>query len=428
MSKAKIEQLENNLVRVTVTISAEKFEEGVAFAYNRNKGSISIPGFRKGKVPRAMIEKTYGKEFFYEDAINFVFPEPYETALIENNIIPVSRPTLEQPKFENDEVVISAILFKKPEVTISNYKGVEVEKIHSVATEEDVMDAIKKELNNNSRLVPKTEGTVQDGDVVKIDFAGYMDGVAFDGGTAEDYSLEIGSKTFIDTFEEQLVGKKLGEETEVNVTFPEGYQNPTLSGQPALFKVTIKEISAKELPELDDDFAASVSEFDTLADYKKDLLAKLTESKKENAIIEKESKVLRKIIDDANLSVPQVMIDSRINQMIDDFRAQIEQQGLKLEDYLGFVGQTMESLRNAYAPDAKVQVHGRLVLEAIGKAENFEVSDEEFDEEISRVATMYQMEAEQLKSVMRPEDKEGILEDIQTQKALKFIVEHAVEV
>ncbi len=428
MSNTNIEILEKNLVRVTVTISAEKFEEGINLAYNKKKGTLSVPGFRKGKVPKAMIEKQYGKEFFYEDAINFVFPDEYEKALIENKIVPVSRPTLEQPKITETEVTISALVFKKPEVTVSNYKGVEIEKVPTEASEEDVMAEINKELNNNARVITKTAGAVENGDVVKIDFAGFMDGVAFEGGTATEYTLEIGSKTFIDTFEEQLIGAEIGKEIEVNVTFPEGYQNNDLSGKPALFKVTVKEISTKELPALDDDFAASVSEFDTLDAYKKDLHEKLTKTKAENAEQIKESKVLRKLIDEANLEVPQVMIENRISQMVEDFSAQIGEQGLKLDEYLSFFGQTMETLRTAYAPEAKVQVHGRLILEAIGKAENFEISDEEFDSEVARVASMYGMETAQLKSVMRSEDIAGIKEDIATQKALKFISENAKEV
>lgn len=428
MSKAKIEKLENHLVRVTLTISSEQFEEGVKYAYNKNKGQISVPGFRKGKVPKAMIEKTYGKDFFYEDAINFVFPAAYETALVENNIIPVSRPTLEQPKFENDEVVLSALVFEKPEITVSNYKGVEIEKVSTEATEEDIMQEIKKELDANSRLVSKADGEIENGDVVKIDFEGFVDGVAFDGGTATDYSLEIGTKTFIDTFEEQLVGKKVGEDVDVNVTFPEGYQNNNLSGKPALFKVKVKEINAKELPAIDDDFASSVSEFDTLEEYKKDLFEKLTETKKQSAEAERETKVINKIIEQTELDIPQVMIENRVSQMIEDFRSQVEQQGLKLEEYLGFLGQNIEGLRGIYTNEAKTQVYARLVLEAIGKAEKFEISDEEFDTEIERIATMYQMEPSQLKSVMRPEDRAGILEDIQTQRALKFVVEHSVEV
>ncbi len=428
MSKENIEILENNLIRVKVTISAEKFEEGLAAAYNKRKGSIDIPGFRKGKVPRQMIEKTYGKEFFYEDAINEVFPVAYESALVENDITPVSRPTLEKPEITETEVTISALVFKKPEVTVSNYKGVEIEKVPTEATEDDVMAEIKKELDNNARVIVKEDGAIENGDVVKIDFAGYMNDVAFDGGTAEGYSLEIGSHSFIDTFEEQLVGAKVGDDVEVNVTFPEGYQNPELSGQPALFKVKIHEISTKELPELDDDFAQSVSEFDTLDAYKKDIEEKITKTKSESAGQIKESAVLRKIIEDANLEVPQVMIENRISQMVEEFSAQIGQQGLKLDDYLGFLGQTMETLRVAYEPEAKVQVHGRLILEAIGKAENFEISDEEFDKEVERIAGMYGMEIEQLKSVMRPEDIAGIKEDIATQKALKFIADNAVEV
>lgn len=427
MSNIKIENLENNVVKITIPVSLEKFEEGMEASYNRNKGQVNIPGFRKGKVPRKIIEQTYGKEFLQEDAINFILPELYDTALFENNIVPVSRPSISMPEFLEDEVLITATLFKKPEVVVTNYKGVEIPKIDAVATEEDVLKAIENERENNARLVNKNDGKVEDGNVVKIDFAGYVDGVAFDGGTAENYDLTIGSKTFIDTFEEQVIGHTVGEEFDVNVTFPEGYQNPKLSGQPAVFKVKVNEINEKELPEVDDEFAQSVSEFDTLEEYKANLLETLSAQKAENAIIEKESKVLRKIIEDANLDVPPVMIENRISQMIADFDAQIKQQGLDLETYLGFVGQTMDTLRAAYAPDAKTQVHGRLVLEAIGKAEDFEITDEEFNAEIERIAAQYQMPAEQLKSVMRPEDIAGIREDIATQKALKFIVDEAIE-
>ncbi len=428
MSNAKIENLENHLVRVTVNVTADKFEEAISAAYNENKSKISVPGFRKGKVPRQLVEKTYGKEYFYEDAINHVFPEVYENALTENNITPVSRPTLEKPVITETEVTISAVVFKKPEIVVENYKGVEVEKTDAVATDEDVMNEIKKELDKNSRLVSKTEGAVENGDVCKIDFAGFVDGEAFEGGQATDYSLEIGSKSFIDTFEDQLMGAKIGEELDVNVTFPAGYHSETLSGKPALFKVTVKEVSKKEYPELDDEFAATVSEFETLDAYKADLLEKLKVSKKQAAEQEKENKVIRKLIETADLDVPAIMIENRVSQMVQDFSMQIEQNGMKLEDYLGFMGQTMESLREVYTPEAKIQVHARLILEYIGKTEKFDIADEDLDAEIERIASMYGMEFEQLKSVMRPEDKEGILDDIRTQKALKFIVDNAKEV
>ncbi len=428
MSNAKIENLEKHLVRVTVNVPADKFEEGINFAYNQNKSNISVPGFRKGKVPKQLVEKTYGKEYFYEDAINHIFPDYYEAALIENEISPVSRPTLEKPVVNETEVIISALVFKKPEIVIENYKGVEIEKVDSVATDEDVMNEIKKELDKNSRLVAKTDGAVENGDVCKIDFAGYMDGEAFEGGTATDYTLEIGTKTFIDTFEEQLIGAKAGDELDVNVTFPAGYQNNKLSGKPALFKVTVKEISKKEYPAIDDEFAASVSEFDTLDAYKADLLEKLKVSKKQAAESEKENRAIRKLVETANLDIPEIMVENRVSQMVQDFRGQIEQNGIDLEDYLEFMGQTMESLRAVYAPEAKNQVHARLILEYIGKTENFEISDADCDAEIQRIAEMYGMEYDHLKSVMRPEDKDGILDDLRTQKALKFIVDNAKEV
>lgn len=427
MSNTKIEQLENDLVKVTIKIPLEKFEEGMEFAYNRNKNHVNIQGFRKGKAPRKIIEQTYGKEFLYEDAINFSLPEYYDNALRENNIIPVSRPALSTPVFLEDGVEVVATLFKKPEITIGKYKGVEIEKVKTEANEEDVLRALEAERENNARLINKNDEPVADKDVVKIDFAGYMDGKQFDGGTASDYSLVIGSKQFIDTFEEQLIGAKVGDEVEVNVTFPEGYQNSNLSGKPALFKVKIKEVNSKELPELDDEFAQSVSEFDTLEEYKADILKKLSEAIAQNAVFEKENKVVNKIIETENLQIPQVMIENRISQMVEEFRAQIGQQGIGLEDYLNFVGQTVQTLRAVYAQEAKNQVHARLILEAIAEAENFSISDEDFEAELERIASQYQMEVAQLKSVMREDDKQGIISDIVTRKALDLIVAEAIE-
>lgn len=430
MSNLNVENLENHLVRVTAIVPVEKFEEGINFAYNNKKSEIAIDGFRKGKVPKQIVEKTYGKNFFYQDAIEHVFPELYEQALKENDIFPVSHPTLETPVIEETEVKISALVFKKPEIVIENYKGVEFEKVNTEITDEDVDAEIQKELENNARVVAKdVNSPIEDGDIVKIDFIGYTeDGVAFEGGTANDYSIEIGSKTFIDTFEEQLVGKKVSEETDVNVTFPETYQNAELAGKPALFKVVIKEVSNKEYPELDDEFAATVSEFETLDEYKADLLNKLQETRKKAAEVEEENRIIEKLIADADLDIPQVMVDNRINQMIEGFSGQMQQQGIKLDDYLGLMGQSMESLKQMYAPEAKIQVHARLVLEAVGKAEQFEISEEEIEESIVRIAKSYNMEADQLKAVMRPEDKDGIKEDILTQKALKFIIDNAKEV
>ncbi len=429
MSNAKVESLENNKVKVIMTISNERFEEGMVYSYNKNKGKINIPGFRKGKAPRKMIEMQYGKEFLYDDAINFVLQDAYTEALDEFNLDVVSRPTISEPNFTEDGLVIEAEVYVKPDVTVDNYVGVEIEKVETEVTEEDIMAEIQKELDKNSRLVNVSDRPIENGDIANIDFEGFVDGVPFEGGKSQGgYDLEIGSHSFIDTFEDQLIGKKVGEECEVNVTFPENYGNEELKGAKALFKVKVNDISKKELPEVDDDFASEVSEFDTLDEYKKDIKAKLSETKLANAERIKENRVIEAVVEKAVMDIPQPMIDTRVDQMVTDFSNQIKQQGMDLEMYLGYVGQTMETLRAAYQEDAKKQVSARLVLEAIGVKEDFEITDADIKGELERIAEAYKMEVEQLEAVIRPEDREGIIGDLKTQKALKLIVESAVEV
>ncbi len=429
MSNTKVENLDNNKVKVTMTISNERFEEGMVYSYNKNKGSINIPGFRKGKAPRKMIEMQYGKEFLYDDAINHVLQEAYVNAIDEFNLDVVSRPTISEPNFTNDGLIIEAEVYVKPDVSVENYVGVEIEKIDREVSEDEVMAEINKELEKNSRLINVSDRSIENGDLANIDFEGFIDGVPFEGGKSEGgYDLEIGSHSFIDTFEDQLIGKNVGDECEVNVTFPENYGKEELKSAKALFKVKINDINKKELPEVNDDFASEVSEFDTLDEYKADIKAKLLQAKLDSAERIKENRAIEAVVAKAEMDIPQPMIDTRVDQMVNDFANQIKQQGMELDMYLGYVGQTMETLRAAYQEDAKKQVSARLVLEAIGVKENFDITEEDVKGELKRIAEAYKMEVEQLEQVMRPEDKEGITSDLRTQKALALIVENAVEV
>ncbi len=423
----KVEILEKNQVKITFQIDAESFEKGIQEAYNKNKGKINIQGFRKGKAPRQIIEKMYGKEFFYDDAVNIVLPEIYEKAVTEAGLEVVSRPSIdfEEVSKETGATVIATV-FVKPEVKVENYKGLEIEKVEAEVTEEDINARLNQELDKNARLVEITDRAVQDGDVVTLDFEGFKDGVPFEGGKGENYDLTIGSKTFVDTFEEQLVGLQVNEEKEVNVTFPENYGQADLAGQPAMFKVKINAIKLKELPALDDEFAKDISEFDTLDEYKAKIKEELTSQKAEYAKNETNNKLMELLIKNTEINLPQVMIENQIENLIRDYAGQLQAQGISLDMYLEFMGQTMESLKEVYRSEAEKQVRGRLILEAIANTEGFEVTDEEVDNEVSRIATQYGMPLEQLKTVMRAEDIEGIKGDIKTQKALAVIADSAV--
>ncbi len=422
-----VEKLENNRVKLTFQIDAETFEKGVQEAYNKNKNKVNIQGFRKGKAPRQIIEKMYGTEFFYDDAINIVLPEIYEKAVTEANLEVVSRPQIdfEEVSKETGATVIATV-FVKPEVNVENYKGLEVEKVEAEVTDEDVNSKLTQELDKNARLVEITDRAVQDGDVVSLDFEGFKDGVPFEGGKGENYELTIGSKTFVDTFEEQLIGLNIGEEKEVNVTFPENYGQADLAGQPALFKAKINAIKLKELPALDDEFAKDVSEFDTLDEYKAKIKEDLASQKAEYAKNETQNKLMETLIKNTEIDLPQVMVENQVESLVRDYAGQLQAQGISLEMYLEFMGQTMESLREVYRAEADKQVRGRLILESIAAQENFEVTEEEVDAEVNRIATQYKMPIEQLKNVMRPEDIEGIKGDIKTQKALAVVAETAV--
>lgn len=425
----QVEKLEKNMVKLTIEATAEEFEKALEKSYHKNKGKINVQGFRKGKAPRALIEKMYGAGIFYEDAANEIIPEAYEKAVVESGLDIVSRPQIDVVQVEKGQTFIfTAEAAVKPEVTLGTYKGIEVEKKEVYVTDDEIMARVDKEREQNSRTVTVDDRAVQDGDITVIDFEGFVDGVAFEGGKGEDYSLTIGSHSFIDTFEEQLIGKSIGEDLEVNVTFPEDYQAKELAGKPALFKVKIKEIKVKELPELDDDFAQDVSEFNTLDEYKSSIAATIRESKEKEAKTEKENIIVDKIIEGATMDIPELMVDSQVNQMADEFAQRIQYQGLSIEQYFKFTGMDAKKFMESLRPQAVKRIQSRLVLEAVVKAESIEVGEEELDKELTEMATRYQMEADKLKELVGEKEKEQIKADIAVQKAVDFVVEKAKEV
>ncbi len=424
-----VETLEKSMVKLTIEVDADRFEEGMKHAYNKNKNKITVPGFRKGKVPRQLIEKTYGAEIFYEDAVNYIIPEAYDKAIEENKLEVVSRPEVDVQQVEKGKsMIFTAEVAVKPEVTLGEYKNIEVEKSNIEVTDEDITGEIEKVRDKNSRLVDVTDRAVQDNDQVMIDFEGFVDGEAFEGGKAENYSLTIGSHSFIDTFEEQLIGKTIGEDIEVNVTFPEDYQQEDLQGKEALFKVKVNEIKFKELPEVDDEFAKDVSEFDTLDEYKEDIKAKLLEQKENTAKNKKQEDVLEKVIENATMEIADPMIDLQAENMTNDFATRLQYQGLSLEQYFGFTGQNMATLKETMKTDAEKRIKSRLVLEAIAKAEEIEVSEDELKEELQKMAEAYNMEYDKIAETIGEEEKESIQDDIKNRKALDFIAEQAKEV
>ena len=424
----QVETLEKSMAKLTIEVSAEEFETALDKAYKKNKNKISLPGFRKGKAPRAMIEKMYGTGVFYEDAANDLIPGAYESAAKESELEIVAQPSIDVTQIEKGKpFVFTATVAVKPEVTLGDYKGIEVEKKTAEVTDEELQAEIDKVRESNSRMITVEDRAVQDGDITTIDFEGFVDGEPFEGGKGENYPLTIGSHSFIDNFEEQLIGKNIGEETEVNVTFPEQYQAEELQGKPAVFKVTIKEIKVKELPELDDDFAQDVSEFDTVDEYKEDLKKKLLENKEAALKREKEEDVVGKIIENATMEIPDPMVDTQVRQMVQEFSQRIQSQGLSLQQYMQFTGMTPESLTNELQPQALKRIQSRLVLEAVVAAENIETSDEDLEKELEKMAEMYQMEADKLKELVGEEEKKQIALDLAVQKAVELVVDAAVE-
>jgi len=425
----QVEKLEKNMAKLTIEASAEEFDKAIQKAYQKNKNKINIRGFRRGKAPLALIEKIYGPEIFYEDAANEIIPEAYEKAAQESGLEIVSRPAIDVVQIEKGKpFIFTAQVAVKPEVTLGEYKGIEVEKKEVTVTDEEVMARIEREREQNARIISVEDRPVQKDDIVVIDFEGFVDGKPFDGGKAEDYSLTIGSKTFIDNFEDQLIGKSVGEEVDVNVTFPEDYHTKDLAGKPALFKVKIKEIKYKELPELNDDFAQDVSEFDTLDEYKESIKAKIKENKEKELKIAKENEVLDKIIEKATMDIPEPMIETQAEQMAEDFAQRIRYQGLSMEQYFQYTGMDYQKLLESLKPQALKRIQTRLVLEAIVKAENIEVTDEELNKELTEMASVYKMELDKVKELLGDKGIENVKTDIAVQKAIDLVVGVAKEV
>lgn len=423
-----VENLENSMAKITITVSAEAFEEAMVKSYNKNKNSISIQGFRKGKAPRKMVEKLYGPEVFYEDAANFAIPDAYEEAAKGCGLEIVSRPDFDLVDIgKGKEFIFTATVAVKPEVTLGEYKGIEVEKKVVKVMAADVNAEIERVREQNSRMITVEDRGIKKDDTAVIDFEGFVDGEPFQGGKGEDYSLVIGSHSFIDTFEDQLVGKKTGEDVEVNVTFPEEYHEASLKGKPALFKVTIKEIKMKELPKLDDEFASEVSEFETLKEYKASVKKNLTERRKEEAKREKENAVVEKVVENITVELPEPMVDEQTQQMIQEFAGRLSQQGLSFEQYMQMTGMTPEALMGQMKPEAEKRIRTRLALEAIVKEEGIKATAKEIEKEIENMASMYQMEVDKVKEMIGDNEKDQIAQDVAVQKAVDFVVKNAVE-
>ena len=424
----QVEKLEHNMAKLTVEVSAEEFEKALNGAYMKQRGKISIPGFRKGKVPRQMVEKMYGVEIFYDDAANAIIPEAYAKAYDESELEIVSQPKIEVVQIEKGKpFIFTAEVALKPEVTLGEYKGLKVDKYSNRVTQKEVEERLVQEQEKNARTIAVEGRPVQDKDEVVLDFEGFVDGVAFEGGKGENYPLTIGSGAFIPGFEEQLIGAEAGKEVEVNVTFPQEYHAPELAGKAAVFKCTVNEIKAKELPELDDEFAAEISEFDTLDELKADIKAKIKEQKNADGKRQKEDQAMEQVVENATMDIPEAMIDTQVRQMADDFAQRMQQQGLNMEQYFQFTGMTAEKMLEELRPQAVKRIQTRLVLEAIVKAENIEITDERIDEELAKMAEAYKMEVEKLKEFMGENEKEQMKMDLAVQDAVTFLVDNAVE-
>ena len=422
----QVEKLEKNMAKLTVEVPAEQFEAALKTSYNKNKNKFNIPGFRKGKAPQAMIEKMYGVGVFYEDAVDEAINASYPDAAKESGLEIVSRPEISIEQVEKGKSFIYvATVATKPEVTLGEYKGIEVEKAKPEVTDADVEAELKKVQEQNSRLVSVADRAVADGDQTVIDFEGFVDGKAFEGGKAEDYTLVIGSHSFIDTFEDQLIGKNIGEDVEVNVTFPAEYHAAELAGKPATFKVKIKEIKMKELPELNDEFASEVSEFETLDAYKEGVKNKLAETKQAQATAENENNVVQKVVDNAQMDIPAPMVDEQVRNMIEDYARRLQSQGISFDQYLQFTGSTIEQLQEQMRPQAELRLRTRLVLEAVVAAEKIEPSDELVEAEIKKMSENYKMDAEQIKTIMGEAGMAQMKADMAVQEAVDFLVAEA---
>ena len=424
-----VENLEKNMAKLTIEVPADEFEKALQKAYEKQKGKITLNGFRKGKAPRAMIEKIYGAGIFYEDAANIVIPDAYEKAADECEIDIVSQPEIDVTQVEKGkDFIFTATVAVKPEVTLGKYLGVEVEKTETKVLAADVNAELDRIREQNARIVDVTDRAVKSGDQTVIDFEGFIDGVAFDGGKGENYPLTIGSHSFIDTFEDQIIGANIGDEIEVNVTFPEDYQADNLAGKPAMFKVTVKSIKEKELPAANDDFAKDVSEFDTLAEYKADLKKTLTEKKKDEAAKIKKSKAVEKVVENATMDIPDPMVKSQVQSMVTEMAQRLQMQGVSLEQYMQYMGTEPQQFMMSLRPEALLRIKNSLVLDAVVEAEKITVSDADFEEELNKMASMYSMEVDKIKEMIGEDETEQIKKDIAIQKAADLIASKAVEV
>ena len=424
----QVEKLEKNMAKLTIEVSAEDLDKAMEKAYQKQKSRISLPGFRKGKAPRKMIESMYGKGVFMEDAVNSLVPQEYTKALGECDLEIVSQPEINVTQMEPGKALIfTADVAVKPEVTLGDYKGVEVPKSEIAVTDEEVDAEVKKEQDKNARTVAVEDRAAANGDITTIDFEGFVDGVAFDGGKGTDYALTLGSGTFIPGFEDQLVGANTGDHVEVKVTFPEEYQAKELSGKEAVFQCDVKKIETKEVPELDDEFAKDVSEFDTLAEYKEDVKKKLTEKKEKEARTAKENAAVDKAIENAQMDIPELMTKTECRQMMDDFSRRMQQQGLSMEQYFQFTGQSMDKMMEDMKPQALKRIQTRLVLEKIAETENTQPSEEEITEEIQKMADAYKMEADKIREAIGEDGIEQLKKDLSVQKAVTLIADAAVE-
>lgn len=422
----QVEKLEKNMAKLTIEVPAEEFDAAIKNVYNKNKNKFSIPGFRKGKAPLAMLEKMYGAGIFYEDAANEVIDASYPKAVEESKEEIVSTPEIKVTQIEKGKAFIyEATVALKPEVTLGEYKGVEVKKAEAVVTDEDVENELTAARKKNGRLIDVEDGAIEDGDNTIIDFTGYIDDKTFDGGAGTDYPLVIGSHSFIEGFEDQLIGKKKGETCDVNVTFPAEYHADELAGKPAKFVVTIKEVKRNELPELNDEFASEVSDFDTLDEYKADIRKKLQEKKEQDAKVENENNVIEKVVENAQMELPQPMVDTQAREMVENYARRLQSQGLNINDYMKYTGMTPEKLMEQMRPEAEKRIKTRLVLEKVVEVENVEVSDEKLDEQINEIAASYKLEGAKLKEMMGEREKEQIREDLKVQAAIDLLVEQA---
>lgn len=427
----QVEKLEKNMAKLTIEVDAERFNDAIKKAYNKNKNKMSVPGFRKGKVPQAMIEKMYGPDVFYEDAANLIIPDAYAEEIdAAEDLEIVSQPKIDVVQIEKGKnFIFTAEVALKPPVDLGKYKGVKIDKIDTEVTDEDIDNEIKREQEANARTISVEDRPVKDGDTAVIDFEGFVDGEAFEGGKGENYPLVIGSGSFIPGFEEQLIGKNIDDDVDVNVTFPEDYNAEHLAGKDALFKVKINEIKEKELPELDDEFASEVSEFDTMEEYREDVKKNLAERKEKEARDKKEDAVIEAIIKDSKMDIPEAMIDTQAKTMVNDYARRLQSQGLSLEQYFMFTGLDMEKFTDQMKEGARKSIESRLVLESIVKAENFEVSEEEYEQELARIAEESGMETDKLKEYIGEDEygRKQIEDDLKIQKAVDLIVESAKE-